>query len=127
MKKSKLFSVALLLMVALSALLMASCGNNDNPQVTPPKDLSYDKTGGTLVQESGIDEGDIVKTYGNLAYKFQSDGLVIYKLTNGEAIKKAYYKFPGSSLRRGYIRKRAYAILRFRTPVTLITPRTPTT
>lgn len=96
MKKSKLFSVALLLMVALSALLMASCGNNDNPQVTPPKDLSYDKTGGTLVQESGIDEGDIVKTYGNLAYKFQSDGLVIYKLTNGEATKKAYYKFPSA-------------------------------
>ncbi len=94
MKKSKFLITVLLLTVAVSALFMASCANDSGSEDS--SGISYDRTGGTLVQEKNVDEGDIVKTYDDYAYKFQSDGLTIYRLTDGNAELKAYYKFQSS-------------------------------
>lgn len=89
--KNRFWIISILLFVAVTALFSASCSSGEDPGNYD--DVSYEKTGGTLVQESGIDEGDIVKTYGNTAYKLQSDGLTVYELNDENVTLKAFYEF----------------------------------
>ncbi len=92
MKNKKLLIVSCLLFALMLALFLASCDtaqSGDDDQ----NDGDYSQTGGTLTQETTVDEGDIVKSFGNLAYKLQSDGIVVYRLIGGQIEQKAYYKF----------------------------------
>lgn len=93
MKNKKFTAIVCLLMTMLVALFLAACGNDSGGEA--PKDDNYDfsQTGGTLTQEKSVDEGDIVKTFGNVAYKLQSDGIVVYNLSNGNINKIAFRKF----------------------------------
>lgn len=82
----KMIIITLLLLVGTLTFFGACSSGNEVP--IP----DYGKTGGTLVQELNIDEGDIIKTYDNIVYKLQSDGLVIYSLDDSMR-NLAYYKF----------------------------------
>lgn len=92
MKNKKLLIVSCLLLALMLALFLASC-NMEQPGGDSSSDSDYSQTGGTLTQELTVDEGDIVKSFGNLAYKLQSDGIVVYRLIGGQIEQKAYYKF----------------------------------
>lgn len=95
MKNKKFTIIVCLMLTMLTALFLASCGkdNSVGDDSDGSDDSGYEQTGGTLTQEKDVDEGDIVKTYGNVAYKLQSDGVVIYNLENGEIKQIAYRKF----------------------------------
>lgn len=95
MKNKKLLTVSLLLLTLVVSLFLASCFSASNGNVKPDSP-DYSQTGGTLTQEKTVDEGDVVKTFGDYAYKLQSDGVTVYKLDNGAITLKAYYKFKTS-------------------------------
>lgn len=95
MKNKKLLTVSLLLLTLVVSLFLASCYAASDGDVTPDSP-DYSQTGGTLTQEKTVDEGDVVKTFADYAYKLQSDGVTVYKLDNGTITLKAYYKFKTS-------------------------------
>lgn len=89
--KNKSIIVICLLFAALISLFLASCmsATPDEPDLP-----DYSQTGGTLTQEKFVDEGDIVKTFDNYAYKLQTDGITVYDLNSGHITLTCYYKFP---------------------------------
>lgn len=95
MKNSKFIAITCLLATFVIALFLASCGQGPSGDVgqepTPPLDAS--QTGGTLVQEVGVDEGDIVKNFGDYVYKLQTDGVTVYKIKDGHIELVASGKF----------------------------------
>lgn len=88
--KNKPTIIICLLFAAVIALFLASCmsASPDEPDLP-----DYSETGGTLTQEKSVDEGDIVKTFDNYAYKLQTDGITVYRLENGSITLKYYYQF----------------------------------
>ena len=80
--KRRFLAVVLTLILCL---LLTSCSTVPLPDTG--------NTGGTLTQEASVDEGDIIKTYGDILYKFQTDGLFIYRLEKGVPKKIAFYNF----------------------------------
>ncbi len=95
MKNSKFIAIICLLATFVIALFLASCGSGGSLDVElPPLDAS--ETGGTLVQEAGVDEGDIVKNYGDYVYKLQTDGVTVYKIKDGHIELVASGKFSSS-------------------------------
>ncbi len=93
MKNKKFTAIVCLLMTMLVALFLAACGNDGGSNAPAGDSYDFDKTGGTLTQEKSVDEGDIVKTFDNVAYKLQSDGIVVYNLTDGNINQIAFRKF----------------------------------
>lgn len=88
--KNKSLIIICLLFTALISLFLASCmsASPDEPDLP-----DYSETGGTLTQEKSVDEGDIVKTFDNYAYKLQTDGITVYKLDDGHITLQYYYQF----------------------------------
>lgn len=88
--KNKSTIIIILLFTALVSLFLVSCMSASPAEPDLP---DYSETGGTLTQEKSVDEGDIVKTFDDYAYKLQTDGITIYKLDGGHIMLKYYYRF----------------------------------
>lgn len=92
MKHNKLAVAIILSILALVCVFGASCSSGSSDYNNSGV-IDYDDTGGTLVQESGVDEGDIVKMFGENIYKLQTNGLRVFKAEEGIITPVAYYDF----------------------------------
>lgn len=93
--KNKFIAICCLMFTFVTALFLASCGVSSDP-TNPDDPIADSSTGGTLVQETGVDEGDIVKNYGDYVYKLQADGVTVYKIKDGRIELFAVGKFSSS-------------------------------
>lgn len=84
--KKALISILLVLFSVSLCIFAVSCGSGDKSTISGDH-------GGTNTQEKGVDEGDIVKMYGNRIYKLQCDGLTINDVENGDIKTIGFYSF----------------------------------
>ncbi len=103
MKNKKNSAILALLVITVFSIFLAACGsmgdaNAGDPSIPNGGLIDLSQTGGTLTQDAKVDEGDIVKTFGNRMFKLQSDGIAVYDLESGDAFLVAYYKVSGSRI-----------------------------
>ena len=88
--KNKYSLICALMVLGIIALFIASCGSA--PGGTSGF-LDTTPTGGTVTQEKDVDEGDVVKMYGDLIYKLQSDGVTVVKVNKSAMETVGFYPF----------------------------------
>ncbi len=92
--KKALISILIVLLSASLCVFAASCSGADEKG---DSGTSGDH-GGTNTQEEGVDEGDIVKMYGNRIYKLQCDGLTINDVDKGDIKTVGFYSFNNTQI-----------------------------